>query len=118
MLEYQCWDNDPKPGLNYYRLKQTDFDGKFSYSEVRSVDFFGAGEVLIYPNPTSNMFSFQTNELNVEVIIYDVQGKLLMKNKFIDLSLIEVDLSHLDKGIYHVHIVYPQKTIIREVVKL
>jgi hypothetical protein len=38
MKTYQFEDSDFSPGINYYRLKQTDFDGKFTYSELISID--------------------------------------------------------------------------------
>lgn len=33
-IDYNHLDEDPLSGLSYYRLKQTDFDGKFSYSDI------------------------------------------------------------------------------------
>jgi hypothetical protein len=43
-----------KPGSRYYRLKQLDLDGSFSYSRIRIVDFEGQPAVLqAWPNPFS-----------------------------------------------------------------
>ena len=30
--EYTEYDMYPSPGINYYRLKQVDYDGKYEYS--------------------------------------------------------------------------------------
>lgn len=38
-LHYSFNDRLPLPGLNYYRIRQTDYDGKFSISEVVSLNF-------------------------------------------------------------------------------
>lgn len=37
-LEYLYLDRDIEDGINYYILKQTDYDGKFKYSDIISVD--------------------------------------------------------------------------------
>lgn len=49
---YNFTDNDPFTGKSYYRLRQTDFDGSFSYSKVISVDEQDLAWNL-YPNPVS-----------------------------------------------------------------
>lgn len=45
---------DPKPfyGDSYYRLKQTDFDGEFSYSPIVLITQNGEMEIVAYPNPS------------------------------------------------------------------
>ncbi len=52
-LRYGTTDEKPYSGTSYYRLKQTDYDGKFSYSKLKTVDF--AVEVnsdfSVFPNP-------------------------------------------------------------------
>ncbi len=56
LQEYAFIDRSPAPGLNYYRLKQVDFDGAFEYSKVIKIenDFIRKGiESKIYPNPTT-----------------------------------------------------------------
>ncbi|MEZ4980275.1 MAG: hypothetical protein R2769_01550 [Saprospiraceae bacterium] len=41
---YQFIDENPEKGLNYYRLKQMDFDGSFEYSDVVSVIYSEKGD--------------------------------------------------------------------------
>ncbi|HLT81884.1 MAG TPA: PA14 domain-containing protein, partial [Cyclobacteriaceae bacterium] len=52
--QYQFVHNDPKPGWNYYRLKQIDYDGKYEYSRLIPVFADDLPRVEIYPNPLVN----------------------------------------------------------------
>ncbi len=54
VIEYTFTDLNPVAGLSYYRLKQTDFNGEFEYSELRQIRFNpeeGRPEFRLYPNP-------------------------------------------------------------------
>ncbi|MEM7370179.1 MAG: PQQ-dependent sugar dehydrogenase [Bacteroidota bacterium] len=52
-LSYQSLDPSPETGINYYRLKQVDRDGSFSYSQIREVIFSPQHSINIYPVPLS-----------------------------------------------------------------
>lgn len=66
----------------YYRLKQVDFDGQFSYSEMVSVgdDVALNNEVSVYPNPFANEFTITLNTSNsgmASIDIMNIQGKVV-----------------------------------------
>lgn len=81
ILNYSTVDHTPHSGTSYYRLKQTDYNGAFTYSNLVSVEYsnnsnFGFD---IYPNPnTGENFNISiTNNKNEEVLVVvrDVNGK-------------------------------------------
>jgi hypothetical protein len=80
---YTAYDKTPSNGINYYRLKQTDFDGKESWSDIKSVSFKKAGLVSIYPNPVIgteiNLYTSDDSEVVSEINFYDIAGKLVLK---------------------------------------
>jgi hypothetical protein len=81
-LTYDFFDNAPVNGANFYRLKQTDIDHKFTYSEVRQV-VFGQGNnmISIYPNPATNMINVKVADWSnvVMVKIMDINGKVVLQ---------------------------------------
>ncbi|HUX83908.1 MAG TPA: hypothetical protein VMV20_01655 [Chitinophagaceae bacterium] len=64
--DYTFLDLHPQPGVNFYRLRQVDFDGKATYSRVVSVDFGGGVEndFKIFPNPANRFFRIQLGGWN------------------------------------------------------
>ncbi len=78
---YTAVDNKPLFGVSYYRLRQTDYNGKETYHQIRKVNFQKRVPVSIFPNPLRNgMLTVSTG--NVEdridqVSIYDITGKMI-----------------------------------------
>jgi hypothetical protein len=62
-MHYSLLDQNSQEGTNYYRLKQTDFNGQFSYSQIIAVACIWdvAVNVQVYPNPVNNQLNIEIN---------------------------------------------------------
>jgi hypothetical protein len=76
---YTFTDHSPLNGLNYYRLKQVDLDGKFSYSNVVKAELRGSNYVYQNsPNPFRSatvLNYYVAANAKVNITVYDLQGK-------------------------------------------
>ncbi len=83
---YSFSDKYAPEGVLYYRLKQTDYDGVFSYSNIVAVEFYNASDFSysIFPNPTNGVnINIKLNSINgdkILVAIYDLTGKECYSN--------------------------------------
>jgi len=100
ILSYREWDEDPHSGVSYYRLKQTDFDGTYSYSEIRAVNF----KITVNPNPTSGEMYIVMNGSEFRwVKMISALGQDVTPTYEVDQFLnLKMDASHLARGIYYV----------------
>ncbi|MGD9328374.1 MAG: T9SS type A sorting domain-containing protein [Cyclobacteriaceae bacterium] len=77
---YEYIDEMPFPGLSYYRLKATDFDGSYEYHGVVNANLENMEpDILIYPNPnTHNQITVSFNGTQQsEYRILDLLGKVI-----------------------------------------
>ncbi|HMU10161.1 MAG TPA: T9SS type A sorting domain-containing protein [Ferruginibacter sp.] len=102
-------DANPAKGVNYYRLKLTDANGKTTYSSVVSLINAASGiDILnITPNPivggTFNLKLSAAQKTNMEVMITDMQGRMLQKqvvNAVAGFNVVPVDVRNLSAGTY------------------
>ncbi len=104
LLHYKETDSKPYSGISYYRLKQTDFDGKFAYSPIIAIDYTKAEDFgLKYASYSENeLFIAMNNFSSGEIQLYDLNGKLLL-DFFVenenDQNLIKKNV-FLSKGFY------------------
>lgn len=76
-IEYSTVDKQPYSGVSYYRLKQTDFNGEYTYSDVEVVNFSKSNEITVYPNPVKDVLNVNGLNFNDVINIYGVDGKLV-----------------------------------------
>jgi hypothetical protein len=77
---YRYNDYSISPGLWYYRIKQTDYDGTYTYSQVKSVEVSGKGLWQVFPNPSDGQdlhVRFTIADVNkpASITVLDAQGK-------------------------------------------
>lgn len=91
---YSFVDGDALSGTVYYRIKQVDIDGKFSYSPVRTLDFTSSALVTVYPNPSAGSFNVQAYvEETLLYTVYDITGRVLDGGSFSGLVSIGADFT-------------------------
>jgi hypothetical protein len=108
LKSYKYIDSKPFSGINYYRLKQIDFDGKYSYSQIKKIDFSIGSDIRIYPNPAKSIIIIEGVEAkNVNISIYNTLGQdvsietgeaVAIDGKY------QMNMSKLASGIYFIKI--------------
>jgi len=105
-------DVQPLSGINFYRVKITDLDGKVTYSPIIAIlnKPTGFEIVNVTPNPitagnkaTINVTSAQNQK--VDLTIYDILGKKVITQSYSVIAgsnQIEINVDKLAKGTYHV----------------
>ena len=103
---YRFLDNAALNGTSYYRLKQKDISGVFTYSSVKSLDFEKAASFTIYPNPVQNILYIKSTVVlrNATIQIFDVSGKMIRTMSLAGTGILQVPVDNLSSGIYHAKI--------------
>ncbi len=108
LQQYSIKDTNPNKGMNYYRLKQVDIDGKFEYSFIRSIKFGDRYSILLAPNPvlegSAMALNVQSeNESELSISIFNTLGQLMFQKQISAVkgdNQLNLDLSSFPKGIY------------------
>lgn len=118
--KYSLLDANASKGINYYRLKQLDVDGHFTYSPIVAVTLSSGKGFEIYPNPVSGneisiVFSGEVKDKAV-IKVFDLNGKLRINTtSIIDNSNISIK-HNLTPGVYVVSVTVGDKEESKKVV--
>jgi hypothetical protein len=101
-LHYNGVDDNPYGGTSFYRLKQTDFDGTSSYSNIEVVHFKEEDQVVIYPNPTDAEIRIVNVQSSDNVYLVNAIGQQVQGIKPLQTINGELlyDLSSMASGLY------------------
>lgn len=105
-VSYREFDTRPYEGINYYRLKQIDFDGKSSTSEPVMVTVYDNGMVnwTLYPNPATHEIRLKPNKATgfeaYALRLIDLSGRQYPVDAIQTSSEVVIPISHLAEGQY------------------
>lgn len=122
-IKNYSYTDDPYGILNsvnsyYYRLKQTDIDGKFTYSDIELINCGNDRQVQyvqIVPNPNNGNFIVNGLQDNSEVIILDTRGEVVYKTTTLT-NTAQVQLNDAAAGIYFLLVNSDKGTISKKIV--
>jgi hypothetical protein len=101
---YTAYDPAPYPGISYYRLVETDFDGSHTYSSVCAVNTHRSSPAItLYPNPATNAIVITFSVAGQYTIsLLNSAGQLMTDPVFSMGSNITLNVSHVVSGVYYV----------------
>lgn len=127
---YSQFDNSPMQGISYYRLKQTDYDGKYSYSNIVPIKN-GKTHInpdldiqSIYPNPFQGKFTINytiLQESSATFMLVNASGKILEQrilNCHDGVNILEIDNKEkLESGMYFAVISGKEQRAVKKIYK-
>lgn len=125
---YQFRDAVPFQGTVFYQIKQVDFNGSFSFSEVMEVEvgFEDPLQLVPFPNPASGTLNLAISSERPVVpnkyYIHHLTGKQVMEQSLKEVSSrsqnVQIDISTLTPGIYFVTVLSKKYKVSKQVVIL
>jgi hypothetical protein len=125
-LSYIFIDASPAQGVVYYRLKQIDYDGTYSYSKLVSVanattTITNKPEMKLFPNPTNGVVNISLNSevSEIEIQVIDITGTIVFSKTVVNenaefFETIELN-NELKSGFYFVRMVAPNLNLTKKI---
>jgi len=116
--DYTFADERPLKGINYYRLKQVDFDGTASYSGVVSVQTGRVGGITVAPSPVVDQLNVRfeaTTEESGRYEVFDQAGRLVLNGAVAEESSeLNLEVAALMTGIYTLRVTNGRETMTKQ----
>lgn len=99
-ISYSTKHYNPNLGINYYRLRQTDFNGTYTHSNIRTVNF-NEDATLIHPNPADDLVNISKPGIeNYNLSLINALGQDIPVSVYFHTDLAQINLSGLSEGLY------------------
>jgi len=116
-ISYAFTDEKPLPGINYYRIKQTDYDGKYSYSDIKSVRHNTVGNLNITPRTTEGRLQVTTDIEAYSLDVYNVAGQQVKSFKSLSKDQY-ISIDDLNAGLYFIKVNFDGQVETTKIVKI
>jgi len=131
MVSYEFYDEDlQEEGIYYYRIKQLDNNGFYSYTEIIAIDVEIDEEdkvtVFLYPNPIG-LDGYLNINITAEAVqevtgqIYDMKGSLITNlddsNTNVGIKNLQIDMNNYPAGAYIVRVKIGEEAFVEKVTK-
>jgi len=113
---YQYLHTNPVRGINYYRIKEIDKDGKYVYSKTINIQLSDKNNITVTPNPAKDVVTVTAADIIKEIYCYNATGQLVKKVALSSNTCV-LQLKQFAGGIYTLKIVTASATFNRKVVK-
>lgn len=106
---YSCTVAGIPDAINFYRVLQTDLDGRYSLSRIVSLQSFEKYAIVIYPNPVKDHLIIKNELKYQQIVITDLAGKIILK-KGISNGLNNIQIPKIPAGTYFIKFYDGSKT--------
>jgi len=103
LSEYFYHDYLLRPGIYYYRIKQTDMDGKFSFSRMISLKVGHEETISVFPNPVTDNLNIQAEKTINLVEIFNSAGVRILSS-VLQANSVKLNMIEYPSGIYTIRV--------------
>ena len=117
IINYSWKDQSPANGINYYQLKQTDYDGTTDYSNIIAVSFFTSENFYAFiSGPFIHVVLPLQEKENIEYRLFDAMGRVMDAGNYRHLpgNTHLISAAHLSPGMIILNLTTRQDTFTKK----
>lgn len=105
ILQYSDVDPFPLPGLSYYRLRQTDFNGTITWSDVVPINNVRASKTIDIIYQSDGLYILHPLPPGSTMEIMDPTGRMVFRTRISTEGPVRLPIDILSSGIYVVRVI-------------
>ncbi|MFT7591251.1 MAG: hypothetical protein ACI9UJ_001174 [bacterium] len=115
ILKYTYSDQNPYSDVNYYRIKQVDYDGKFDFSEIVMVNSLVERadiNLKVFPNPATDnvQVAWGKDEETGKIVLLGLNGSVIAEQLPDQYNATRIDLTSVKDGVYFIQFIGSNST--------